>query len=404
MSMRCKKWENITSIIGRRTCIGLGIVIFIASLILIVLSDDVLLSLATKFALVIGDAQRIEEAGIERLVTELIHVIKKLKLLLLIFSTSLIVWGLLWSHFSRRITDYDIASKKPPLAYSSIPLLVLFLLLLIAASLRLINFTQSLLFDEIYSVLNYIDRGSFLKAITTYKYFNNHIFYSICARISMLTFGKIEWAYRVPSLIFGLAGIWAVTRLSSLTNNKRIILISTIFLVFSPLHIDQSTQARGYTALVFFSMLSCYFFLRTLKEQKVKLWWGFATVTIVGLYAHLYMAMVLLSQLIIILLGVFLLKERGKPLISYDVAYRFVLYTTIAVVVTFILYAPVLPYIFFELFRHRVTKIIDIGFIVSVFNNLGSGMKGLDCGYVYFFLFILGLVFMWKKQRIIIFL
>ena len=84
----------------------------------------------------------------------------------------------------------------------------------------------------------------------------------------------------------------------------------------SPFLVDQSTQARGYTALIFFSILSCYYFLKIIGECKKDKPIKYIIVSVLGIYTHLYMSMVILSQIIIILLGVFVIREKEKPLLS----------------------------------------------------------------------------------------
>jgi len=391
--------KEMSYVIAVRASLILGIAGLIASVSFCFINADVLIGVFARLALAIGNTQRLLSADPGRLCTEIAAVLSRIKIALPVLSLLLILWASALRFFITKSIKGNYIQPAQSTDYPSFPYIYIFLIILAALILRIININQSLWYDEIYSVLNYIDRGSFLSIITTYKYFNNHIFYSILARTSMLVFGREEWAFRLPSLLFGIAGIWAIAKLAGLTFKKNIMWLSAVLLAFSSAHIDQSMQARGYTALVFSSIMSCYYFLRLLREQKSSLWLGFYIVSVLGLYTHLYMVMVILSQVAVVMSGVFLFKEKDKPLIGYDAAAKLLMHYTFIGVVVFLLYLPVLPFIVFELFRHHATKIINLDFIWSVFKYLGSGLEGLDFGILYFIMFILGLTFLWKENR-----
>ncbi|MFH1776833.1 MAG: glycosyltransferase family 39 protein [Candidatus Omnitrophota bacterium] len=401
MNSRVK--EKSVSKIAARICLALGGIGLILTVIYVLLPDTVLLNLATRLALTIGDLERISFAGSERLHFELLKIIQKLKVVLLLVSGLFLVWGLLWKHLSAKAAgevpvDVTISAGSKILPGVSSPLLLG--MIIVAALIRLVNFNQSLWYDEIYSVLNFIDKGNFLNTVTAYAYFNNHILNSILARMAILVFGRAEWVFRLPAFIFGIISIGAMAKFSRLFGNKSIVWISTALLVFSALHVDQSQQSRGYTALLLFSILSCYFFLQALRKSKYSFWWGFVITTVLGLYAHLYMLMVLLSQLAVVLLGAFVFKENKNidtPLVQFETANRFFLFTTIAGVVVFLFYLPVVPFIFFELLRDYVPKNINFTFLLSVIKTLGSGE--LIGSIIYLILFFTGLVFIWQKEK-----
>jgi uncharacterized membrane protein len=399
MAEKKTKRESILSRAAIRLCIIAGIAGFIVSALLILLPQESLTTHCSRLALAIGDSQRMASADPGRLESELGAVVGKSKIVLPTVSFLILLWGCLWSYFLKRAHQPSVAFEPEPERAPGVNIFLLAGIIILAAVLRCININQSLWFDEVYSVLNYIDKGSFIHLLTTYKYFNNHILYSVFARISMLVFGRYEWAFRLPSLVFGFAGIWAIVKLAGLLKSRSIMLVSAVLLVFSPLHIDQSQQARGYTALVLCAILSSYFFLRAIKEDKNNLWLGFMAATILGLYSHLYMLALFLSQFMVILWYGCLKKEKGSVLISPSVANNFFLYSSLGLAGAFLLYLPVLPYIVFELFRHTAKKGVNFEFIWLVFKAIGSGYQGLDKGILYFLLFITGAFCLWKKEK-----
>jgi hypothetical protein len=394
-------WENNFSKILIRLFIALGIIGIIAAVLFDFSPNPALLASFRKIALGIGDARRIQAAGMPKLEAELVYIIKRIKLFLPFFTALIFIWGWLWNLINRTASTVSgNAQQTPPKRYT-MPLAGLFFAMGLTLSLRLILFNQSLFYDEIYSFFNFIARDNLLKSITTYMNLNNHLLYSILARGSISIFGNTEWALRLPALIFGLAGIWAFGRLSGLTGNKAIAWVSICLLVFSPAHIDQSQQARGYTALVFFSALSCYFFLRGLKEPDSQIWRKFMLVTVLGFCAHLYMFMVLLAEVVtVIVITYFFRPDKNKSTaLDFRVTSRFFLYSTLAGITVFLIYLPALPFIGFEFFRDYPRQKLDLDFLVSMVKFIGPGDQGWDSGLTYLFLFLAGAVFTWRRER-----
>ena len=81
----------------------------------------------------------------------------------------------------------------------------------IAGILRCWNINQSFWWDEIWSTMPYATAPSLWQTISSLGYyFNNHMFYSLLARFSIMLLGENEISARLPAVIMGLAGIVAV--------------------------------------------------------------------------------------------------------------------------------------------------------------------------------------------------
>src|SRR5260370_41778450 len=70
---------------------------------------------------------------------------------------------------------------------------------------RLLPINRGLGQDELYSAVNFIEVPSIGTTLFSNDAFNNHIGYSIMARLAEALFGRPEWALRLPALVHGLA-------------------------------------------------------------------------------------------------------------------------------------------------------------------------------------------------------
>src|SRR4030081_1537963 len=70
--------------------------------------------------------------------------------------------------------------------------------------------TQSLTIDEAFTYQLYLAKN--LRAILTEYDANNHVLYTLLAKLSVGLFGKSEFAIRLPSVLGGLVYFYAVFR------------------------------------------------------------------------------------------------------------------------------------------------------------------------------------------------
>jgi hypothetical protein len=103
---------------------------------------------------------------------------------------------------------------------------------------------QSLWYDEVYSVLNYIQPG--LRAPWTGYNPNDHILFEQLANLSMRVFGDNEVAYRLPAVVGGFLAIVVVGWWLWREHGVAVALVFSALAVVAPVHLDLSRQARGY--------------------------------------------------------------------------------------------------------------------------------------------------------------
>ena len=86
--------------------------------------------------------------------------------------------------------------------------------------------------------------------------------------ISQFVFGISEFATRFPSAVFGIMSVFATYFLAKELFNRNVGLISAFLLAISPWSIIASRNAFESDILIFFIVISTYFFLKGLKNGK----------------------------------------------------------------------------------------------------------------------------------------
>ena len=168
-------------------------------------------------------------------------------------------------------------------------------LLAAGAALRLYGLNRGLWVDEVTTLVEYV-RPSLGDIVTTYGSQNQHFLFSVLAHLSITAFGESVWSLRLPAALFGIATLWALWRLGLELTSPREALLSMALLTFSYPHIWFSQNARGYSALLFWTIASSYYLVRGLRERSRRLWAAYAVAVALGMYTHLTMAFVVAGQ------------------------------------------------------------------------------------------------------------
>ncbi len=168
-------------------------------------------------------------------------------------------------------------------------------LTIIGFILRIIHLNTGIWYDEIITLVRFV-RPQLLDIISSYPSENQHMFYSILAHLSVSLFGEHVWSLRIPSVLFGTLSIPALYLLGSVVASKREGLLAAALLTFSYHHIWFSQNARGYSGLLFFTLLGTYFFLQAQEKGDTQLWIKYAITGALGVYTHLTMVFVLMSH------------------------------------------------------------------------------------------------------------
>jgi hypothetical protein len=136
--------------------------------------------------------------------------------------------------------------------------------------------------DEAYTYIAF--SRSLFSAITDYSKPNNHILHSILVYFSTRIFGKGAWAVRLPAFLAGVllvpASYWLASRLYD-----RWTALGTAFLVawFPPL-VAYSNDARGYTMVALFTLLTLALGDHVRKDKNLFFWALISLFSALGLY------------------------------------------------------------------------------------------------------------------------
>lgn len=117
--------------------------------------------------------------------------------------------------------------------------------------------------------------------------YDRNILNTYSTALPVLIFGAHPWTYRLMSVLFGAGVIVLVYFLAlALFNKKSLALISAGFITFSTWEIFWSRQARGYTELQFFYLLSILFLVKLLKKFQLKNFIWFIVLAIATALTH----------------------------------------------------------------------------------------------------------------------
>jgi len=266
--------------------------------------------------------------------------------------------------------------------------------LLVAVILRCWNLNQSFWWDEIWSTMPYATAPSLWQTINSVGYyFNNHLFYSLLARFSIMLLGENEIAARLPAVIMGLAGIAAVFFIGKKLLGTGSGALGALLLAVSAFHIDHSSEARGYAGLALFSLLSSYYFLDGLRSNRFKTWLLFSVFTILGFYTHPFMLAVCLAQCFCTVLF-FAAGKAGLQRIevTFKVLPSVALSLLSAAIITLILYAPVISTFLHNLKKVRIVSVTRWPFLMSLFSSWCPGIDSPAGILVYGALYCWGII------------
>jgi len=171
------------------------------------------------------------------------------------------------------------------------------ILLLLSVALRLIRLETSFWMDEIITITRFVPEP-WLKIISEVPYPNNHILYTLLAKLSILVLGEKEWSARLPALIFGsltpgLLYLIVRKRFSDLAG-----FCAGLFLALNYWSVWFSQDARGYSALILFGLLSNWLCLEYLDRGERKLVIAYALVSALCVWFYLYSLFLILGQLL----------------------------------------------------------------------------------------------------------
>jgi len=195
------------------------------------------------------------------------------------------------------LTDYH--SIRHRLTSSSVFWLAL--ILIAGLALRLPNLNESLWNDEIWSTRVLI--GSRTALYYTMIDDKHPPFYQMFMFVWIRLFGDSELSVRTPPLLCGMAAIPLVYAFASKVLERKTALLASFLLAVSPTHIWYSQEARGYSFLLFFLLLSLFAYLKLKETAPRRIWFFVYSVSLFSCaMTHYYLAVyvILISALCVL--------------------------------------------------------------------------------------------------------
>lgn len=225
-------------------------------------------------------------------------------------------------------------------------ILTLIALSVLSLALRLLNLNSDLWIDEVLTLLDFV-RKPMGEIVTSFPSQNQHMLFSIMARVSTVIFGESAWSLRVPSVLFGVASIWAFYFLCRQLLGKREALLGSVLMTVSYHHIWFSQNARGYMGLLLFTLLATWSWFEALGRNEWRWWVLYAASIILGMWVHPTMAFVVaahgLVYLVMLALPALSGDPKGQPSLERGTRLRPIASWLLSVTVTLQLYALALP-------------------------------------------------------------
>ena len=253
--------------------------------------------------------------------------------------TGLRRWNLIGTFFKRLWVDArrffaNLRLQKGEFGFLAAALVIM----LLAVIYRLEHIYSSLHHDEAYTYVAFC--RSLFAAVTDYHLPNNHIFHSILVYFSTKIFGLKPWAVRLPAFTAGVLLVPAAYWLAKRLYDRWTGLGAALLVVYSPVLVGYSTDARGYTLIALFTLVTLTLGDIVLRERNLFAW------VLISLFSALgfYTVPVMMFPFGVLFIWLFLENQAEGPG-PYQTRWEFIRYWLAAgfgaAILTLLFYTPV---------------------------------------------------------------
>ena len=267
--------------------------------------------------------------------------------------------------WQRRLAAGAPGRDEAPGGASRTALIGLAGVMLVAGLLRLYRLDAGLWYDEIVAYVQYA-RMPFGRLVSTYTSESQHFLFNILAHAAVALLGESASAVRLPAALFGIGSVLALYLLARRVGSTQEALLAAALMTVSYHHIWFSQNARGYSGLLFFTLLSSWLLLRGLEGARLAPWLAYAAAAALGAYTHVTMLFVVAVQFAVAVVTVARRSDRSLA-VSMLAAFG------VAGLLTFQLYALVLPQFLGTIGQH--TGVVDWKSPLWTVLELARGMR-----------------------------
>jgi uncharacterized membrane protein len=125
---------------------------------------------------------------------------------------------------------------------------------------------------------------------------NNPPLYYLLLHFWVSLFGDSEFSLRLPSAILGSCSVLMIYTVGKMLFSRTVGTLSSLILAISVFHIEYSQEARAYSLMAFLTLLSFYFFIRTIGGSKKAYTIAYVISSVLLMYSHFYGVFFIVAQ------------------------------------------------------------------------------------------------------------
>jgi mannosyltransferase len=221
--------------------------------------------------------------------------------------------------------------------------------------------------------------------------FNPPLFYYL--EHFMLVFGQSEFVLRFIPALIGVLTIPVFYYIGKEFSDEDVGIVMAALLTFSPFHVFFSQEARGYSTMLFFFSLAFFFFLLSLRTNRLHSWILFGFLSALTVWTHYY---AFIPLALLYAYALFWCLSKGRNDIHQLHRYALSLFTFILVSI------PLVPLaINLSLIRTSIPPTWGskgLGIVYQIFRALSEYQL---CTMVLFLiLFVIGTYSLWKTDTL----
>ncbi|MEO7964783.1 MAG: glycosyltransferase family 39 protein [Gemmatimonadaceae bacterium] len=282
---------------------------------------------------------------------------------------------------------------------------VVLALVAVAIVARVIGLNDGLWVDEVYSLVRSF-REPVGKILTEYWGDNHHPLYALLAHASRAAFGEAPWTIRLPAMMFGVASVPLLLLLGERVMPRREAILAALLLAVSYYHVWFSQNARGYSAIAFFTLATLWALLRGVEGGRSSSFIAYGVLAGLGAYTHLTMIFVVVGHAVAMAIW---LLTTASPAHLGRLVRQSVLAFGLGALSTVVLYAPMLKGVI-DFFLHRPSQLKGVSTPAwALLETIRVLLIGIGAGGVVIATIVLavgaavaisGFVSLWRSHRL----